>query len=234
MGLYGELTVEQARSLTQEWLAQVRRGGDPSADTRRQQSKAPTVKELCTKFMEDYSKLRNKPSTQEGYQSVIDRNIVPMIGRMKVQDVKRPDVAGMMKKMTHKPADANRTFSVMRRMFNPAEVWGYRPDGTNPCRHVPMFPNGKATHLISDEDMGKLFRHLDHLEAEGLENYVIPLAIRLQFDFAGRCGEIVTHPMGLGGLREPARRLARQQDRRHVQAHERGSLSATFDGTTPG
>src|SRR3546814_2566699 len=66
------------------------------------------------------------------------------------------------------------------------------PDGTNPCRHVPMFPNGKATHLISDEDMGKLFRHLDHLEAEGLEHYVIPLAIRLQFEFAGRRGEIVT------------------------------------------
>src|SRR3546814_12514778 len=40
--------------------------------------------------------------------------------------------------------------------------------------------------------MGKLFRHLDHLEAEGLEHYVIPLAIRLQFEFAGRRGEIVT------------------------------------------
>src|SRR3546814_6327571 len=66
------------------------------------------------------------------------------------------------------------------------------PDGTNPCRHAPMFPNGKATHLISDEAMGKLFRHLDHLEAEGLEHYVIPLAIRLQFEFAGRRGEIVT------------------------------------------
>src|SRR3546814_1991274 len=103
-------------------------GGDPAAD-KAAARKAPTVKELCTKFMEDYSKLRNKPSTQDGYQSVIDRNIVPMIGRMKVQDVKRPDVAGMMKKMTHKPADANRTFSVMRRMFNLAEVWGYRPDG---------------------------------------------------------------------------------------------------------
>jgi hypothetical protein len=47
-------------------------------------------------------------------------------------------------------------------------------------------PTGKATHLISDEDMGKLFRQLDKIEAEGLENYVIPLAIRLQFEFAGR------------------------------------------------
>ncbi|GGC10382.1 integrase [Oxalicibacterium flavum] len=191
LGQYGELTVEQARSLAQEWLAQVRRGGDPAADKAAART-APTVKELCVKFMEDYSKVRNKPSTQEGYQSVIDRNIVPMLGRMKVQDVKRPDVAAMMKKMAHKPADANRTFSVIRRMFNLAEVWGYRPDGTNPCRHVPMFPNGKATHLISDEDMGKLFRQLDRIEAEGLENYVIPLAIRLQFEFAGRRGEIVT------------------------------------------
>jgi len=190
-GQYGELTVEQARSLAQEWLAQVRRGGDPAA-AKATARKAPTVKELCGKFMEVYSKQRNKPSTQEGYQSVIDRNIIPILGRMKVQDVKRPDVAAMMKKMAHKPADANRTFSVMRRMFNLAEVWGYRPDGTNPCRHVPMFPNGKATHLISDEDMGELFRHLNKIEAEELENYVIPLAIRLQFEFAGRLSEIVT------------------------------------------
>lgn len=190
LGLYGELTVEQARSLAQEWLAQVRRGGDPGA-AKAEARKAPMVSELCVKFMEDHSKQRNKPSTRRGYQGVIDRCIVPMLGRMKVQDVKRPDVASAMKKMAHKPAEANRAFSVMRKMFNLAEVWGYRPDGTNPCRHVPMYPNGKATHLISDEEMGKLFRQLDLIEAEGLENYVIPLAIRLQFEFAARRSEIV-------------------------------------------
>ena len=190
LGLYGELTVEQARSLAQEWLAQVRRGGDPAAEKAAARP-APTVKELCIKFMEDHSSQRNKPSTQKGYQGVIDRNIIPLLGRMKVHDVKRPDVASMMKKMAHKPADANRTFSVMRKMFNLAEVWGYRPDGTNPCRHVPMYPNGKATHLISDEEMGKLFHYLDYLETEGLEHPVIPLAIRLQFEFAARRSEIV-------------------------------------------
>ncbi|MFT3719247.1 tyrosine-type recombinase/integrase [Pseudorhodoferax sp.] len=190
LGLFGELTVEQARALAQEWLAQVRRGGDPAADKAAART-APTVKELCMRFMEDHSKQRNKPSTQKGYWKTINNNIIPLLGRMKVQDVKRPDIAAAMKKMAHKPADANHTFSVLRKMFNLAEVWGYRPDGTNPCRHVPMYPNGKATHLISDEDMGKLFRHLDHLEAEGLENYAIPLAIRLQFEFAARRSEII-------------------------------------------
>jgi len=54
-------------------------------------SKAQTMKEYCHTFMEDYSKQRNKPGTQRGYQGVIDRCIIPILGRMKVQDVKRPD-----------------------------------------------------------------------------------------------------------------------------------------------
>jgi len=191
LGLFGELTVEQARSLAQEWLAQVRRGGDPAAD-KAEARQAPTVEELCKKFMEDYSKKRNKPSTRVGYQGVINRCIIPLLGRKKVHDVKRPDVASLMEKFSYKQTEANKAFSILRKMFNMAEVWGYRPDGTNPCRHVPMFPAGKSTHLISDEDMGKLFRQLDKIEAEGLENYVIPLAIRLQFEFAGRRSEIVT------------------------------------------
>ncbi len=191
LGLFGELTVEQARSLAQEWLAQVRRGGDPAAD-KAEARQAPTVEELCKKFMEYYSKKRNKPSTRVGYQGVIDRCIIPLLGRKKVHDVKRPDVAGLMEKLSYKQTEANKAFSILRKMFNMAEVWGYRPDGTNPCRHVPMFPAGKSTHLISDDDMGKLFRQLDKIEVEGLENYVIPLAIRLQFEFAARRSEIVT------------------------------------------
>ena len=191
LGMYGELTVEQARSLAQNWQAEVRRGGDPGA-AKTEARKAPTVEELCKKFMEDYSKKRNKPSTRVGYQGVIDRCIIPLLGRKKVHDVKRPDVAGLMEKLSYKQTEANKAFSILRKMFNLAEVWGYRPDGTNPCRHVPMFPAGKSTHLISDEDMGKLFRQLDKIEVEGLENYVIPLAIRLQFEFAGRRSEIVT------------------------------------------
>ena len=173
LGQYGELTVEQARVMAQEWLAEVRRGGDPSA-AKAAARKAQTMKEYCHTFMEDYSKQRNKPSTQRGYQGVIDRCIIPIMGRMKVQDVKRPDVAALMKKLAHKPAEANRTFGVLRKMFNLAEVWGLRPDGTNPCRHVPMFPPGKETRLIVDDELVRIFRHLEHLEAEGLENYVIP------------------------------------------------------------
>lgn len=55
-----------------------------------------------------------------------------------------------------------------------------------------MSPAGKSPLLISDEDMGKLFWQLDKIEAEGLERNVIPLAIRLQFEFASRRVEIIS------------------------------------------
>lgn len=102
-------------------MAQVRRGGDPGA-AKAEARKAPTVEELCKKFMADYSSKRNKPSTQEGYQGVIDRCIIPLLGRKKVQDVKRPDVVGVMEKLAYKPTEANKVFSVLRKMFNLAEA----------------------------------------------------------------------------------------------------------------
>src|SRR3546814_10465533 len=86
------------------------------------------------------------------------------MGRMKVQDVKRPDVATLMKKLAYKQAEANRTFGVLRKMFNLAEVWGLRPDGTNPCRHVPMYPPGKETRLIVDDELVRIFSKLEHLD----------------------------------------------------------------------
>ena len=86
LGRYGELTVEQARSLAQNWLAEVRQGGDRGV-AKAEARKAPTVKELCAKFMEDYSRHRNKPSTQRGYQGNIDHKIIPILGRMKHRPV---------------------------------------------------------------------------------------------------------------------------------------------------
>jgi len=189
LGQFGELTVEQARIMAQGWLTEVRQGGDPGG-AKAEARKAPTMEALCAKFMTDYSSKRNKPTTQAGYQAAIDRNIIPMLGRKKVYDVKRPDIAGLMEKLSYKPTDANRTFGVLRKMFNMAEVWGYRPDGSNPCRHVPMYPAGKATRLITDEEMVRIFRRLEEIEAQGLEHYAIPLAIRLQFEFAARRSEI--------------------------------------------
>lgn len=190
LGLFGELTVEQARALAQDWLAEVRRGGDPGGE-KAEARKAPTVTELCARFMEDYSKSRNKPSTQRSYQHQIDRSIIPAFGSKKVLEVSRADVIALMKRKEKSPIQANRVLGCIRKMFNLAELWGYRPEGSNPCRHVPKYPEKGKTRLITDAQMGQLFAYLDKADAEGLEHPTLTLAIRLQFEFAARMSEIL-------------------------------------------
>jgi hypothetical protein len=56
------------------------------------------------------------------------------MGRMKVQDVKRPDVAGLMKKLAYKPAEANN----LRRAAQ--DVQPGRSVGLPPGRHEPVPP----------------------------------------------------------------------------------------------
>jgi len=93
--------------------------------------------------------------------------------------------------MGHSPTNANRVLAAVRKMFNMAEVWGMRPDGSNPCRHVPKYPERGKTRLITDGELRKLYEYLDRAEAEGLEHPFILLAIRLQFEFAARMSEIL-------------------------------------------
>ncbi len=83
IGRYGEITVEQARGIAQDWLAEVRRGGDPSAE-RTATRQAPTVKELFDRFITDYSEGRNKPSTVQSNRERGKRHLIPKLGQLKV------------------------------------------------------------------------------------------------------------------------------------------------------
>ena len=190
IGRFGEITVEQARSIAQDWLADVRKGNDPSAE-RSAARQAPTVKELFDRFMEDYSESRNKPSTVKSNRGYGKLYIVPHLGQMKAPDVTRADIANLMKKMSKTPTNANRVLAAVRKMFNMAEVWGMRTDGSNPCRHIPKFPERGKTRLITDAELKRLYAYLDKAETEGLEHPFILLAVRLQFEFAARMSEIL-------------------------------------------
>ncbi len=190
IGRFGEITVEQARAIAQDWLADVRKGEDPSAE-KSAARRAPTVKELFERFITDYSEPRNKPSTVEANRGYGKLYIIPHLGQIKAADVTRADISSLMKKMSKFPTNANRVLSAVRKMFNMAEVWGLRSDGSNPCRHVPKFPERGKTRLITDAELKGLYAYLNKAEAEGLEHPFILLAVRLQFEFAARMSEIL-------------------------------------------
>ncbi|SKA36222.1 Site-specific recombinase XerD [Enhydrobacter aerosaccus] len=190
IGRFGEITVEQARNIAQDWLADVRKGKDPSVE-KGSARHAPCIKELFERFVSEYSECRNRPSTVKANRSNGKLYIVPNLGQMKASDVTRADISSLMHKMSKHPTNANRVFSTLHKMFNMAEVWGFRPDGSNPCRHVPKFPEHGKTRLINDAELKRLYAYLDKADVEGLEHPVILLAVRLQFELAARMSEIL-------------------------------------------
>ena len=77
---------------------------------------------------------------------------MPELGTRKVFDVTRQDVSRLHQKCRGTPYQANRVLGVISKMTNLAAVWGMRPDGTNPTRHVPKFrESGRKRYLSSDE-----------------------------------------------------------------------------------
>src|SRR3712207_4929928 len=127
LGIHGILTPEQARTQAISILASVRNGGDPAGD-RQARRAAATVRDLAERFDREHISLRLKASTAKEYRRNLNRFILPALGRLRVAEVTRADVATFHHDLRHIPYQANRCLEVVSKMFNLAELWGLRPD----------------------------------------------------------------------------------------------------------
>ena len=56
----------------------------------------PLFKDFAKGFMETYSAMNHKESTQESYQQVLDRHILPYFGEMPLNEITRKDIKGFI------------------------------------------------------------------------------------------------------------------------------------------
>jgi integrase len=226
VGRHGKITVEEARKLAKEITGQVAKGENPAEDIS-QHRKAPTVAALCERFFEAHAKERCKPSTQKEYRRAIDLFIVPAIGSFKVVDVERRDIAELHHRFRDKPYQANRTLGVLSKMFNLAEIWGLRPDGSNPCRHVPKYREIKRERYLNQNELQRLGHVLSEVERDGTETPFVVAAFRLLLLTGCRLGEIQTLKwdyitdtgMELPDTKTGARRIPLPQPARDLLTH---------------
>ena len=133
---------EDARRRAMALLSEAKAGGDPAAQ-RDADRKAATVKALGERFLDEYVPAHCKPSTAYEYRRSVELFIDPRIGRRKVAEIQRSDIAELHHGLRKTPYQANRTLGVLSKMFDLAEMWGLRPDGSNPCLHVKRFKEEK-------------------------------------------------------------------------------------------
>ena len=51
-------------------------------------------------------------------------------------------------------------------MFNMSEIWGWRQDGSNPCRHVKRYKEHQRERFLSEEEIARLGEVLRDAEEE--------------------------------------------------------------------
>ncbi|KJS38253.1 MAG: integrase [Rhodospirillaceae bacterium BRH_c57] len=191
IGRHGTITAEEARKKAKELLGAVAKGDNPAQD-KADHHGAPTVRSVGERFFREHVKERCKPSTQGEYRRALDLFIYPAIGAFKIVDVNRPDVARLHHANRGTPYQANRVLGVLSKMFNLAEVWGLRPDGSNPCRHVPKYTERKRERFLSQPELQRLGEVLAECERDGSETPHVVAAFRLLLLTGCRLGEIQT------------------------------------------
>jgi integrase len=159
---------------------------------------------LLDLYLSDHVGKKNKGSTAKNAALLVDNVIRPALGRLKVADVTVGDVARFHNANVTTPYQANRALAALSKAFALAEVWGMRPDGSNPCKKVERFKEQSRERFLSGTEFQRLGEVLAQAEREPLRiagadgrerltrvNPQAIRAIRLLIFTGARVGEIL-------------------------------------------
>lgn len=168
IGEHGKVTADAARTKAQRILQTVAVDGrDPSGE-REAFRAAPTVNDLLDRYVTEHLEQRNGPRTIESFKGIVERDIRPEIGPLKVAAVTRQDMHKLHAARSATPRQANMMLSVCSKVFNLAEVWEMRPEGSNPCRKIDRYRENHRERFLSAEELGRLGTTLRQAESVGL------------------------------------------------------------------
>jgi integrase len=184
-------TPETARAEALRLLGLKVSGNDPAAERDRQKG-VITMAELGARFLAEYVPQHCKPRTAYEYQRAVQLFINRALGRHRISDVLRADVAAFHHDLRDRPYQANRALGVLCRMMNIAEEWGLRPDGSNPCRHVKKYRELKRERYLKNAELQRLGAVLTDAQASGSESPFVIAAIGLLVLTGARLTEILT------------------------------------------
>ena len=112
---------------------------------------------------------RCKPSTQKGFRSVLNRQLLPAFGSRRVDRITRRMVLGWFESYSRTATgNANHALSLLRQILNHAIACGHIE--TNPMLGIRRNPGRKMTRFLSREEIARLHRVLDQY-AEGSRSH---------------------------------------------------------------
>ena len=166
--------------------------------------------DLAERYLREHVAVRCKPLTLRNYRHVIQKNVLPILGRIPVAALERRHVAELHYQLRRTPVSANDAVNALSRMLNRADAWGMVPPDSNPCRGMRRYRTRRPERFLTEHEFRRLGEALDALEAEGGIPPHATAALRLLMLTGCRRGEILGlrwADVQLDRARDPARRF---------------------------
>jgi integrase len=153
IGQYPEWSVTAARDEVKKLRRRIDKGDNPMAE-RRERQEADTVRDLAHRFEAEFLPKRSKDYQHEA-KVMLENDILPVIGRMMVTDVRRKDMDKIHRLVSERaPIRANRVIAVASKMFSMAIRWDRRSD--NPCKGIERNQENRRSRYLSQREIADL------------------------------------------------------------------------------
>ena len=209
VGVHGVLTAEEARRRAVLIIARIKAGEEPVPEPMAVKlAEGPKIAEIAERYLEEHVAVRCKPKTASMYRLVVEKYIVPRLGKRPALAVGHKEVTELHHALSAKPIMANHVVDTLSRIYNAAEDRGQIPEASNPCPLVVKYRERKRDRFLTDEEFRRLGRVLDESETcKGVSVHAVA-AMRLLLLTGCRKGEILNLlwdqvDMAAGELRLP-------------------------------
>ena len=168
VGRHPLIGAEQARQRAALIITRIKAGEDPvPLPLAAKFAGGPTVADLARRYLEDHVAVRCKPKTARTALSVVNRHIVPTLGRLPLAAVERRHVMELHESLCETPAMANMTVATLTHMYALARGWDMAPEDCDPCRSIPMNPKRRRERFLTDAEFTRLGQVLEEVSGNG-------------------------------------------------------------------
>jgi hypothetical protein len=97
-----------------------------------------------------------KARTLESNIYIVRKYILPAFGHLTVDAITVEHVKDWFSSMADRPGSANRAMPVLSVMMRMAELWGYRPHNSNPCKNAKRYRMQPKARFLAAEETARL------------------------------------------------------------------------------
>jgi integrase len=152
IGDWPTVTLDQARRIAKDWLAEAHQGGDPSR-SRQEAIRSPTMEDLRDTYIQTHAPSLRRADLAEGH---FRNHIIPFFKKRKVLDITKSDIESFMDHMRRKKVtqSGNACLMLLSRCFKIAieRKW----TDHNPVRNVKKNPAVHRERYLTAEESKRL------------------------------------------------------------------------------